>query len=95
MSRRKKSPTKTPTGADVHVIQGEFPLKCPYGHDLGAIVATRHTIRHLTRDQFQKFKAGEAITDPKSLIPGQAVDELCFRCRDQHPHDKKRIVLPL
>jgi hypothetical protein len=88
MSRRKKSPIKTPTGGDVHVVHGELPLKCPYGHDLGAVVITRHTIRLLTRDQFQAFKDGEEINDLKAVIPGQAIGALCFRCKQERPHDK-------
>jgi hypothetical protein len=88
VSRRKKSPTKTPTGGDAHVLHGELPLKCPYGHDLGAIVATRHAIRLLTRDQFQAFKDGEEVSDLKSVIPGEAVGELCFHCKQERPHDK-------
>ncbi len=86
MSRRKKSPTKTPTGEDVHVVHGELPLKCPYGHDLGAIVITpRGSISRLTRDQFKAFKDGEQINDLKSVIPGQAVGEMCLICKQQRP----------
>lgn len=88
MSRRKKSPTKTPTGDDVHIFHGELPLKCPYGHDLGAVVVSRHSIYHLTRDQFGPFKDGEDVRDLKTVELGQAVGELCFRCKQERPHDK-------
>jgi hypothetical protein len=88
MSRRKKSPTKTPTGTDVHFMHGELPLKCPYNHDLGAIVITRTTIFRLTRDQFEAFRDGKTITDSKPVTPGETIGELCFFCKQLRPRDK-------
>jgi hypothetical protein len=88
MSRRKHSPTKTPTGEPAHVMHGELPLRCPFNHNLGAIVITRGSTTRLTRDQFQAFKDGETINNPKPVTPGQAVGESCFICKEQRPHAK-------
>jgi hypothetical protein len=69
-------------------MYGEIPLRCPYGHDLGAIVITRHGIRHLTRDQFKDFKSGDTISDVKTVAAGQVIGALCLYCKQRSPRDK-------
>jgi len=78
VSRRRKSPV------DTHITYGQLKLKCPYGHELGAILATRdrllYRLDHVLKD-------GEpSAFDP--MVPGRPVRATCDICRQQQrsPH---------
>jgi hypothetical protein len=82
MSRRQKSPAGT------HVDYGLLKLKCPSGHELGAVLARRNIYR-MTPDQFGAFRRDESpgvgvtVEDAEEVIPGQPVRGTCPICKQQ------------
>jgi hypothetical protein len=77
MSRRQK----TPAGTDV--MYGLLKLKCPVGHELGAILRTRHNVYRMTTDQLATFKKDEQLQDAELVTPGQPVRGICPICKQE------------
>ncbi len=87
MSRRKK----TPAGTDV--LYGLLKLKCPYGHELGAIfqsaIGRSNNVYRMTTEQLDTFKrderpgVGGRVDNPELVTPGQPLRGMCPACKHE------------
>jgi hypothetical protein len=75
MSRRQKTPAST------NVMYALLKMKCPRGHELGALLRTRHSLYRMTREQLAVFKQDEEALDLEPLPLGQPVRSTCPICQ--------------
>jgi hypothetical protein len=77
LSRRKKTPAGT------HVMYGLLKLKCLVGHELGAVLATRHSVYRLTTDQLDTFKKDEEVQGAEQVASGSPIRSICPICKQE------------